>query len=164
MNHLIVTDSALTDVDALVAAAADYLSRRLGGAPPLDPAALPTDAPGALAAIDGWAGSEVANWRSELTRWFEAHAPVHLVPDPDLNGLLRRASRSGCRLACASSLPPEALELMLQQLGCARAFNAVAAGDGSLDDAVGACRAALGDDVTAVVSTREALVTALTPA
>ena len=157
---LIVVDRALADVDALVADAADYLSRRLGGTPPLDAAALPTDAASALAAIDAWAGSEVANWRLELIRWFEAHAPVRLVPDPDVNATLRRAAKGGQRLAVASALPSEALELVLQQLGCARAFSAACAGDGSLEDALDGARAALGGD-PAIVADRDALLAAL---
>jgi len=157
---LIVVDRALADVDALVADAADYLSRRLGGTPPLDAAALPPDAAGALAAIDAWAGSEVANWRLELIRWFEAHAPVRLVPDPDVNATLRRAAKGGQRLAVASALPSEALELVLQQLGCARAFSAACAGDGSLEDALDGARAALEGD-PAIVADRDALLAAL---
>ncbi len=157
---LIVVDRALADVDALVADAADYLARRLGGTPPLDAAALPPDAAGALAAIDAWAGSEVANWRLELIRWFEAHAPVRLVPDPDVNATLRRAAKGGQRLAVASALPSEALELVLQQLGCARAFAVACAGDGSLEDALDGARAALGGD-PAIVADRDALLAAL---
>jgi phosphoglycolate phosphatase-like HAD superfamily hydrolase len=157
VSALIVVDRALADVDGLVAEAAAYLARRLGGTPPLDPASLPPDAAGALAAIDAWAGAEVANWRHELTRWFEAHAPVRLVPDPELNGALRRAARDGARLACASALPDEPLELMLQQLGCRRAFHAVVAGDGSLDDAVAAARAAVGG-TSGIVDDRAALL------
>ena len=116
MSDLIILDTALADVDALVAESAEYLSRRLGGTPPLDPSALPRDAAGALSAIDAWAGADVANWRQELNRWFDAHAPVRLVPDPELNSLLRRASKQGAKLACASALPSEPLELTLQHL------------------------------------------------
>ncbi|MGA0121808.1 MAG: hypothetical protein ACO3KD_02210 [Gaiellales bacterium] len=157
---LIVVDTALADVDGLVREAADYLARRLGGSPPLDPASLPSDAAGALAAIDAWAGEDVANWRLELIRWFEAHAPVRLVPDPELNGGLRRAAKGGTRLAVASALPSEALELVLQHLGCTRAFSAAVAGDGSLDDALDGARAALGRDAE-IVRSRETLLTAL---
>jgi hypothetical protein len=149
MSKLIIVDTALTDVDGLVAAAAEYLARRLGGTPPLDPAALPADAAAALAAIDVWAGAGAANWRTELTRWFEAHAPVLLVPDPELNGILRRA---------AKAVP---LDLELQQLGCARAFHAACAGDGSLDDAISAAQAALGGHDTPVARTRADVVAAL---
>ena len=161
MSALIILDTALADVDALVAESAEYLSRRLGGTPPLDPTTLPRDAAGALSAIDAWAGTEVANWRQELNRWFDAHAPVRLVPDPELNSLLRRASKQGTKLACASALPSEPLELTLQHLGCARAFKAVAAGDGSLDDALSAAQAALGGHDTPLVRTRGELVAAL---
>ena len=161
MSALIVLDTALADVDALVAESAEYLSRRLGGTPPLDPNTLPRDAAGALSAIDAWAGTDVANWRQELNRWFDAHAPVRLVPDPELNSLLRRAAKQGTQLACASALPSEPLELTLQHLGCARAFKAVAAGDGSLEDALSAAQAALGGHDTPLVRTRAELVAAL---
>ena len=161
MSGLIVVDSALADVDGLVHAAADYLARRLGGTPPLDPAALPPDAGGALAAIDAWAGSDVANWRAELTRWFEAHAPVLLVPDPEVNGALRRAAKADRHLAVASALPAVPLDLALQHLGCARAFRAACAGDGSLDDALTAAQAALGGHGSPVLRTRAELLAAL---
>ncbi len=157
---LIVVDSALADVDDLVREAADYLARRLGGTPPLDAAALPPDAASALAAIDTWAGDDVANWRQELIRWFEAHAPVRLVPDPQVNAALRRAAKGGTRMAVASALPPAALELVLQHLGCARAFAATVAGDGSLEDALDGARAALGGDPP-VVATAPELAAAL---
>ena len=161
MTAYVVADAALADVDRLVASAADYLARRLGGTPPLDANALPTDAGEALAAIDAWAGEGAANWRSELTRWFEAHAPVHLVPDPELNGALRAAAKAGTRLAVASALPAVPLDLELQHLGCARAFTAACAGDGSLADAVSLARAALDDDAAPVLGSRAELLAAL---
>ncbi len=157
---LIILDRALADVDALVAECADYLARRLGGTPPLDASALPVDAAGALSAIEAWAGSDVANWRQELIRWFEAHAPVRLVPDPELNAALRRAAKSDGSLICASALPPAALELVLQHLGCARAFHATVAGDGSLDDALSAAQATLGG-AAPVAATRDEVLAAL---
>ncbi len=161
MSALIVIDTALADIDALVAESAEYLSRRLGGTPPLDPNNLPRDAAGALSAIDAWAGTDVANWQQELIRWFDAHAPVRLVPDPELNSLLRRAAKQGTKLACASALPSEPFELTLQHLGCARAFKVVAAGDGSLDDALSAAQAALSGHNTPVARTRADVVAAL---
>jgi len=157
---LIILDRAVADVDVLVADCAAYLARRLGGTPPLDAAALPSDAAGALSAIEEWAGADVANWRQELIRWFEAHAPVRLVPDPELNAVLRRPAKAGGRLVCASALPPAALELVLQHLGCARAFHATVAGDGSLEDALSGAQAALGGDAP-VASTRDQVLSAL---
>ena len=161
MSALIILDTALADIDALVGESAEYLARRLGGTPPLDPSRLPRDAAGALSAIDAWAGEDVANWRQELIRWFDAHAPVRLVPDPELNGMLRRAAKQGTHFACASALPAEPLELTLQHLGCARAFKAVAAGDGSLSDAISAAQAALAGHDAPIVATRDQLVSAL---
>ena len=161
MSRVVVVDTALADVDALVAAAADYLARRLGGTPPLDPAALPGDAAGALAGIDAWAGAGAANWRAELNRWFEAHAPVLLVPDPDVNGALRRAAKGGARLAVASALPAVPLDLALQHLGCGRAFAATCGGDGSLEDAITMAQAALGGHDATIVRTRDELLAAL---
>ncbi|MGI9186375.1 MAG: hypothetical protein ACR2J9_02460 [Gaiellales bacterium] len=161
MSKLIIVDTALADVDALTRAAAEYLARRLGGTPPLDPMALPADAAGALAAIDAWAGAGAANWRAELTRFFEAHAPVHLVPDPELNAVLRRAGKGDWHLAVASALPATPLDLELQQLGCARAFKAACAGDCSIDDALTMAQAALGGHDAPIARTRAEVLSVL---
>lgn len=146
MTRAVVIDRAVFDVDGLVAAAADYLAQRLGGSPPLDPSALPSDAGAAIAAIDAWAGTDAGNWRVEFLRWFEAHAPVRLHPDTELNAALRRARRAGAELALVSVLPEAALDLVAAQLGIARSFAALCGGDGDLDRAVDDGRAALGGD------------------
>lgn len=159
MTAIVVRDGALCDVDALVAECATYLARRLGGTPPLAPDALPADAAGAIAAIDAWAGADAANWRAELVRWFEAHAPVRLTPDPELNGRIRAASRTGTRLALASPLPREAAALVLAHLSLRRHVAPVCGEEDG--DAVAAARAALGAPDAPVASDRAALLAAL---
>jgi phosphoglycolate phosphatase-like HAD superfamily hydrolase len=150
VTRAVVVDRAVFDVDELVAAAADYLSQRLGGTPPLDPAALPHDAGAAIDAIDAWAGSDAANWRAEFLRWFEAHAPVRLQPDTTLNAALRRARRDDARLALASVLPQPALELVCAHLGIARSFAATYGGDGDLERALVPARADVGADAVRI--------------
>lgn len=161
MTAFVVLDRALFDVDALVAEAAGYLSRRLGGTPPLDPTSLPADASAAIAAIDAWAGTEAANWRAENARWFEAHAPVRLSPDTELNARLRRARRAGTALALVSALQPDALDLVAGQLGFARSFVALCGGDGDIDTAIAVAKTALQAEDAPILATRDALDAAL---
>lgn len=162
MTPSIVVDRAIFDVDALVAEAATYLARRLGGTPPLDPAALPTDAAGAITAIDAWAGAAAANWRTENVRWFEAHAPVRLEPDTALNATLRRARRSGATLALASALPQEPLDLVAGHLGVTRSFAAICGGDGDLERAIAMAHSAIEAPDAPVLTSRTALLERLT--
>lgn len=159
MTAFVVLDRALCDVDALVAECASYLARRLGGTPPLDPAALPADAASAIAGIDAWAGTAAANWRSELARWFEAHAPVRLTPDPELNGRLRAAARGGTTFALASALPREAAGLVAAHLSVRRQLLAICGEEDG--DAVAAARAALGAPDAPVIGDRAALLAVL---
>lgn len=158
MSGLIVVDRALFDVGELVHEAAVYLARRLGGNPPLDPTSLPRDAGAALRAIDDWAGSAAANWRAENTRWYEAHAPVRLIPDTELNAALRRARRGGLELELVSVLPQEPLDLVAGHLGVARAFGGLHGGDGDLEAAIAQARASLGTPGAEVVDRRAALL------
>ncbi len=159
MTAIVVLDRALCDVDALVAECAAYLARRLGGTPPLDPAALPAEAGAAIAAIDVWAGAAAANWRAELVRWFEAHAPVRLTPDPDVSGRLRAAARGGTRLALASALPREAAALVAAHLPLRRQLAIICGEEDG--DAIAAARAALDAPAATVAADRAALLAAL---
>ncbi len=129
---------------------------------PLDPEGLPADRADAVAALDAWAGDDARNWRLELVRWFEAHAPVHLRPDATLNAVLRRAVRGGARLAVVSPLPPEAAELYLASLGVRRQIASLHGGGGG--DGLAAARGALGVPDAPYLATREEVEASLTPA
>lgn len=161
MTALVVSDAALGPADAVFAEALRYLERRLSAVRPLDVAALPAGRAAAVRAMDAWAGEDAANWRLELVRWFEAHAPVLLRPDPALNAALRRARRAGVRLAVVSPLPPAAAELYLAQLGLRRAVEAVCAEEAEGGDQISAARRALGSPAAPLVSSRAELDAAL---
>jgi phosphoglycolate phosphatase-like HAD superfamily hydrolase len=120
---MIVADGAFADADAVFAAAVEHVARKYAAIRPLDATALPSDRSAAIAALDEWAGDR--SWRAELVRFYEAHAPVLLRPDPALNGLLRRARRSGVDLTVVSPLPRAAAELFLSHLGVLRSTTGV---------------------------------------
>jgi phosphoglycolate phosphatase-like HAD superfamily hydrolase len=156
---LVALDSALLPADAVWQDALRYLARRLGAVRPLDPAALPSDRAAAIAALDAWAGDDADNWRRELVRYFEAHAPVALAPDPELNAALRRARKAGLVLAVASPLPRAAAELALAHVGAGRAAAVLCTEEDG--DPVAAARAALDAPDAPVVADRAALEAAL---
>jgi phosphoglycolate phosphatase-like HAD superfamily hydrolase len=92
-------------------------------------------------------------------RFYEAHAPVGLAPDPELNAALRRARRNGARLAVASPLPRAAAELALAHVGARRAPEAICTEEDG--DPVAAARAALGAPDAPYLEDRAALAAAL---
>jgi beta-phosphoglucomutase-like phosphatase (HAD superfamily) len=120
---LVVSDAAFGDADAVFAAATEHLAAKYAAIRPLAVADLPHDRAAAIAALDAWAGD--ASWRAEIVRFYEASAPVLLRPDPELNGLIRRARRTGRQLTIVSPLPRAAAELYLAQLGVRRMADAV---------------------------------------
>ena len=123
MTALLVSDAAFADADAVFAAALEHLAAKYAAIRPLQPRELPADRAAAMAALDAWAGD--ASWRAEVVRFYEASAPVLLRPDPELNGLLRRARRAGHELTVVSPLPRAAAELYLAQLGVRRMAEGV---------------------------------------
>jgi beta-phosphoglucomutase-like phosphatase (HAD superfamily) len=159
VSAVVVDDAALMPAEAVFAEAVRHLARKLGAVRPLDPAALPTDRAAAIVALDDWAGADAANWRTELQRFYEAHAPVSLAPDPELNAALRRARRQGARLAVASPLPRASAELALAHVGARRSAEVVCAEEDG--DPVAAARAALGAPDAPYVVDRAALLEAL---
>jgi beta-phosphoglucomutase-like phosphatase (HAD superfamily) len=156
---LVASDAAFGDADGAFRAAVAYLERRFAAIHPLDAAALPADRAAAIAALDAWSAGAASNWRTELVRWYEAHAPVLLSPEPEVNGSLRSARRAGTRIVVASPLPRAAVELYLSHLGVRRLVEAVTAEEDG--DPLAAARRALGDDAAPVVATREELRAAL---
>ncbi len=100
-----------------------------------------------------------ANWRQELVRFYEAHAPVLLRTDAALNAQIRAAVRGGTVVAVASPLPARAVDLFVGQLGLRRAVEHVCGGRTAVADA----RAALGDPSAPVAATRRDLSAYLEP-
>lgn len=143
MTEIRVSDAALGDADGVFRAAVEHLARKLSAIQPLDPATIPSERVAAIAALDVWAAGRMGSWRTELVRFYEAHAPSALRPDPALNAVLRRARRAGVRIVVVSPLPREAAELYCAQLGVARAVAAILAEGEEAAEPVIASRAAL---------------------
>ena len=152
-------DGALGDARGVFGEAAAYLARRFERVAPLDAGALPDDLAEAVDALDRWAGTGAANWRQELVRFYEAHAPVLLRTDAALNAQIRAAVRGGTVVAVASPLPARAVDLFVGQLGLRRAVEHVCGGRTAVADA----RAALGDPSAPVAATRRDLSAYLEP-
>ena len=150
---LVILDGALGDAAGVFREAAAYLARRFERVAPLDPASLPDDLGAAIDALDAWAGEGAANWRQELIRFYEAHAPVLLRTDADLNARIRAFVTRGAVLAVASPLPREAAELFVGHLGLRRAIAHVTGGRAAIEDA----RAVLADPAAPVATTRSEL-------
>ena len=125
MTEIAVSDAAFADADAIFALAVDHLARKFSPIRPFDARSIPSGRAAGVVAIDAWAEGAVGNWRSELVRFYEAHAPQALRPDPTLNALLRRARRAGTTITVVSPLPRAALELYLSHLGVRRAADRV---------------------------------------
>jgi beta-phosphoglucomutase-like phosphatase (HAD superfamily) len=123
MSELVVSDAAFADADAVWTAAMAHLAAKYAAIRPLAPGDLPPTRAEAITALDAWAGD--GSWRAEVVRFYEASAPVLLRPDPELNGLLRRARRAGRRLTIVSPLPRAAAELYLAHLGVRRMADSV---------------------------------------
>jgi beta-phosphoglucomutase-like phosphatase (HAD superfamily) len=161
VTAVVISDAALGPADTVFGEAVRYLERRLTAVRPLEASALPGDRADAVRALDAWAGTDAANWRLELVRWFEAHAPVHLRPDPVLNATLRQARRRGVRIAVVSPLPPDAAELYLAQLGLRRSVDVVCAEVGDDGRGLAAARLALDEPDAPLIATRAAVDAAL---
>jgi len=123
VSTLVVSDAAFADAAGVWAAAVAHLAAKYGAIRPLAPDTLPAHRAAAITALDAWAGD--GSWRTEVVRFYEASAPVLLRPDPELNGLLRRARRDGRQLTIVSPLPRAAVELYLAHLGVRRMADTV---------------------------------------
>ncbi|MDX6580514.1 MAG: hypothetical protein QOJ47_2063, partial [Gaiellales bacterium] len=76
--------------EVLWRAAVEHLARRFKAIRPLATAELSSDRAIAGRELDDWAGSDLANWRSELERFYGDHAGVQLRRDPAVGEQLRR--------------------------------------------------------------------------
>jgi phosphoglycolate phosphatase-like HAD superfamily hydrolase len=135
-TSITVSDAALGDADAVFALAVRHIAQKYAAIHPLPVGAIAAGRAEAIADLDRWAGGSAANWRLELVRFYESHAPSALRPDPALNAALRRAARAGVAVTVASPLPADAVELYLAQLGVRRSIAAIVddGGDGVIED------------------------------
>ncbi len=111
--------------EGLWRAALEHLARRFKAIRPLATDELSPDRGVAGRELDVWAGSDLANWRSELERFYGDHAGVLLRRDPAVGELLRQLRGSGARLAVYGVGPREASAAVLSYLGLDRRLDAV---------------------------------------
>jgi phosphoglycolate phosphatase-like HAD superfamily hydrolase len=130
--------------EGLWLAAVDHLARRFKAIRPLPVDELSSDRATAGRELDVWAGDELANWRLELSRFYDDHAGVQLRRDPAIGERLRQLRAAGTPIAAYGVGPREASSAVLAYLGLERRLDVVVLEpDG---DPLAAACAALGTD------------------
>ena len=128
-----------------------HLARRFASIRPLDVTTLPARED-AVPALEAWAGDEVSSWRTELARFYDDHARVHLRRDPGTAALLAGLRAAGARLAVYGPGPRESSAATLAFLGLDRRLDAVVLEPRA--DALSACLEALAVPEARHVATR----------
>jgi phosphoglycolate phosphatase-like HAD superfamily hydrolase len=150
-------DAIAPGSEGLWLAAVDHLARRFRAIRPLPVEELSTDRAAAGRELDEWAGDDLANWRQELSRFYDDHAGVQLRRDPAIGERLRRLRVEGTPIAAYGVGPREASSAVLAYLGLGRRLDAVVL-EPAGDPFEAAC-AALGTDTASTrhVTTRTEL-------
>ena len=128
------------------------VERRFRSIAQLDLADLPANRAEAAATLDRWAEHGIGDWRAQLERFAEDHAPIYLRPDPGVNASLRALAAAGARLVAFTDAPEPLARIAAAQLGVARRLEAIESGAGAAERAL-----ALLGPATVVVRTRGAL-------
>jgi len=121
-------DSVLGDTRRLWMAFLEHASRRFHSIAPLQPDALPNDRSLAAEQLDVWATAGVGDWRRQLHRFAEDHAPVYLRPDAGAMAALRALHETGVRIGVYTDAPQELATVCLAQLGASRRIAELCAG------------------------------------
>ena len=145
-------DAVLGDTRELWADWLADVERKFRSIAQLDVADLPADRAAAAAQLDTWAERGIGDWRTQLERFAEDHAPIYLRPDPAVNAALRALHAAGARIVAFTDAPEPLARVAAAQLGATRRLEAVESGAGAESRAL----ALLGRG-TAVARTREAL-------
>ena len=145
-------DAVLGDTRELWADWLADVERKFRSIAQLDVADLPADRAAAAAQLDTWAERGIGDWRAQLERFAEDHAPIYLRPDPAVNAALRALHAAGARLVAFTDAPEPLARVATAQLGATRRLEAIESGAGAESRAL----ALLGSGA-AVARTREAL-------
>ena len=124
-------DGVLGDTRGLWQAFLEDAARRFATIAPLDPAALPADRGAAAAELDCWAQAGVGDWRAQLGRFADDHAPVHLRPRSDATAALRSLAGAGWLVGAYTDAPDSLAQVALAHLGAARRVEIVECGVGA---------------------------------
>lgn len=124
-------DAALGDTRGLWDAFLGDAARRFHSIAPLDVAALPRDRGAAAEELDRWAAAGVGDWRLQLTRFAEEHAPVYLRTSARASAALRALGASGASVGVFTDAPDALADVALAHLGAARRVDALETGAGA---------------------------------
>ena len=124
-------DGALGDTRALWRDFLEDAARRFSSIAPLDPSALPDDRVAAAEILDRWAAAGIGDWRGQLERFAEDHAPVYLRPRADASAALRSLASAGRRIGAYTDAPEELARVALSHLGAARRVEILETGAGA---------------------------------
>lgn len=124
-------DAVLGDTHELWADWLADVERKFRSIAQLDVADLPADRAAAAAQLDTWAEHGIGDWRAQLERFAEDHAPIYLRPDPAVNAALRALHAAGARLVAFTDAPEPLARVAAAQLGATRRLEAVESGAGA---------------------------------
>ena len=124
-------DGALGDTRTLWRDFLEDAARRFASIAPLDPSSLPDDRGASAQVLDRWAAAGVGDWRGQLERFAEDHAPVYLRPRADASAALRALAAGGRRIGAYTDAPEELARVALAQLGAARRVELLETGTGA---------------------------------
>jgi phosphoglycolate phosphatase-like HAD superfamily hydrolase len=121
-------DGALGDTHALWSAFVEDAARRFRAIAELNVDGLPADRASAADELDRWAAAGVGDWRLQLTRFAEEHAPVYLRTSPRAAASLRALAAAGATIGVYTDAPEELARVALEHLGAARRVSVLVAG------------------------------------
>ena len=124
-------DGVLGDTHGLWQAFLGDVARRFAAIAPLDPAALPADRSIAAVELDRWAQAGVGDWRAQLGRFADDHAPVYLRPRSDATSALRSLAAAGWLVGAFTDAPESLARVALAHLGAARRVELLECGVGA---------------------------------
>lgn len=136
-------DGALGDTSELWEDFLASAAQRFDAIAPLDPTSLPRDRGEASSALDTWAAAGVGDWRAQLFRFAEDHAPLYLRPSAPASSALRTLHGAGVRIGVFTDAPRELATVALGQLGATRRVDVVETGAGAYERVL----SALGSEV-----------------
>jgi phosphoglycolate phosphatase-like HAD superfamily hydrolase len=150
-------DAVLGDTRELWRGFLEDAARRFGPISPLDPAALPADRGAAADELDRWAAAGVGDWRAQLERFAEDHAPVYLRPRSQASTAMRTLAAAGVRLGAYTDAPEPLARVALAHLGASRRIDVLECGAGARERALArlgaeAREAATTDDLATILS------------
>jgi phosphoglycolate phosphatase-like HAD superfamily hydrolase len=125
MRAVLLAETALADTDRLFTDAVAHVARELGGAKPVDAAALPHARTAALASLADQAGGGAGAWEQPLARFYEERIAAYLRPSPTLGAIVRALDADAVQVGAWSAGPAAAFAVVTDYLGLTPYLRAV---------------------------------------